>query len=328
MLTRRIFAGSLGSTIALTVVPGRAQPPAMPVIGYLNSGSLEGHAVRILAFRRGLAETGFVEGKSVLIEFRHADGRYDRLPAMAADLVRRQVAVLAASGTTGVLAAKAATTTIPIVFSASIDPVVLGVVASLDHPGGNITGTTRMNIEVGAKRLSMLHEIVPAATTVALLVNPANAINSEVVTANIEVAARTLGLKLHVLEARNEREIDATFARLEQLGVGALMISSDAFFTTCGARLCALAIRHKMPTAHQNRDLVLAGGLMSYGGHLDDGFRIAGSYAGRILKGAKPADLPVQQSTRMEFFINLKTAKKLGITVPPTLLALADEVVE
>ncbi len=328
MLTRRIFAGSLGGTVALAVVGANAQPPAMPVVGHLNPGSLKGHAVRILAFCRGLAEAGFVDGKTVAIAFRHADGHYDRLPALAADLVHRQVTVIAASGTTGMLAAKLATTTIPIVFSASIDPVALGVVASLDHPGGNITGTTRMNLEVGAKRLSLLHQIVPTATSVALLINPANAINSELVTANIESAAHTLGLHLHVLRASTEAEIEAAFAGLAQLGTGALMISSDAFFTTHGAQLCALALRYKIPTAHQNRDLVLAGGLMSYGGHLDDGFRIAGTYAGRILKGAKPSDLPVQQSTRLEFFINLKTAKELGIIVPPTLLALADEVIE
>ncbi len=328
MLSRRVFASSLCSATALAAAGALAQPPALPLVGYLNGGSAEGHALRIRAFRRGLAEAGFVEGKTVAIEFRHADGHYSRVPAMAADLVQRRVAVIAASGTTSVLAAQAATATIPIVFSASIDPVVLGVVASLDHPGGNITGTTRMNIEVGAKRLSLLHELVPAATSVALLVNPANTINAKLMTANIDEAARALALKLHVLHASTPGEIEVAFARLPELRVGAAMIGSDAFFTAQGAWLGALSTKCKMPTAHQNRDLVLAGGLMSYGGNLDDGFRIAGTYTGRILRGAKPADLPIQRSTRLEFLINLNTAQEIGVSVPPNLLALADEVIE
>ena len=327
-MKRREFIACLGGAAAAWPLAARAQQPAMPVIGFLNSTSEEGYAARIAAFRKGLAEAGFVEGKTVRIEFRHADGQYDLLPAMAADLVRLRVAVIIATGASAALAAKSATTTIPVVFSLSADPVALGLVSSLARPGGNITGTTRLNVEVSAKRLQLLREMVPAAAIFALLGNPANPGTTEPVSRAAEAAARTFGLTLHVLHASSERGIDEAFAALAQLRAGGLMIGPDAFFNSRIARIAALAARHKMPTIYQDRLFVAAGGLMSYGGNLDDGYRIAGGMAGRILKGAKPADLPVHQSTKLELFINLKTAGALGLTVPPILLAQADEVIE
>ena len=326
-MKRREFIAFLGGAATVWPLRAEAQSP-LPVVGFLNSTSLEGYAARIAAFRQGLADAGFAEGKSVVIEFRHADGHYDRLPALATDLVRLRVAVIVTTGTSGALAAKAATTTIPIVFSMSGDPVEQGLVASLARPGGNITGTTRLNVEVVGKRLQLLHEMVPAATVLALLVNPANPALTEPLSRNAEAAARTLGLTLHVLRASNEREIEGAFATLVQLRAGALMIGPDAFFNSRTAQLAALAVRHKMPTIYQDREFVAAGGLMSYGGNLNDGYRIAGGYTARILKGEKPADLPVHQSTKLELLINLKTAKALGLAVPPALLARADEVIE
>ena len=247
---------------------------------------------------------------------------------MAADLVRIRVAVIAATGTSAAVAAKAATTTIPIIFSTSGNPVKSGLVASFARPGGNITGTTRLNVEIAAKRLQLLHELVPAAATIALLINPANPALAEPLLREAEAAAPTLGLKLHVLRASNEREIDEAFSTLLPLRAGALMIGPDAFFNSRTAQLGALVLRHKVPTIYQDREFVAAGGLMSYGGNLDDGYRIVGTYAGRILKGEKPADLPVHQSTKLELFINLKTAKALGLTITPLMLAQADEVIE
>ena len=326
-MRRRHFITLLGGAAAWPLA-SRAQQTSMPVIGFLNSGSQEGYALRFTAFRQGLAEAGYVEGKNVAIEFRHGDGQYDRLPALAADLVRHRVAVIVTSGTAAVLAAKAATATIPIVFSTGNDPVRLGFVANLAHPGGNITGTSRLNVEVGAKRLQLLHEMVPAATTFALLVNPAVPVVAETVSRDAEAAAHTLGLKLHVLRASNEREIDEAFAIAGGMRAGALVIGPDALFVSHYAQFAALAIRNGMPTSGQNRELVVAGGLMSYGGNLTDGYRIVGAYTARILKGEKAADLPVQQSTKLELFINLKTAKALGLTVPATMLGQADEVIE
>ena len=327
-MLRREFIGLLGGTALVRSFAAQAQQPTMPVIGFLNSASQEGYAARNAAFRQGLADAGFVEGRNVAIEFRQTDGQFDRLPSVAADLVRRRVAVIVATGTAPALAAKAETTTIPIIFSTSGDPVESGLVASLARPGGNITGTTRRNVEIAAKRLQLLHELVPAAATITLLINPANPALSEPLLREVEAAAPRFGLKLHVLRARNVREIDEAFSALSPLRAGALMIGSDSFFNSRIAQLGTLVLRHKVPTIYQDREFVAAGGLMSYGGNLDDGYRIVGTYAGRILKGEKPADLPVHQSTKLELFINLKTAKALGLTVPPLMLAQADEVIE
>jgi putative tryptophan/tyrosine transport system substrate-binding protein len=327
-MNRRDFMAIVGGTAATLPLAASAQQASLPVIGFLNSTSAEGYAARIAAFRQGLAEAGFVEGKNVRIEYRHADGQYDQLPALAVDLVRARVAVIVTTGLTAAFAAKAATATIPIVFSGSGDPVALGLVSSLARPGGNVTGTTRLNVEVTGKRLQLLREMLPAATTFALLFNPTNSALAEPVSRAAQVAAHALGLTLQVLRARSDREIDEAFATLVQSGVGGLMIGPDAIFNARIPQIAALAVRHRMPTIYQDRAFIAAGGLMSYGGSLDDGYRIAGGMTGRILMGAKPADLAVQQSTKLELLINLKTAKVLGITVPPILLALADEVIE
>ena len=327
-MRRREFIALAGGAAAGWPLAARAQQPTMPVIGFLTATSQQSLAPRIAAFRQGLADAGFVEGRNVAIEFRHVDGRYDRLPAMAADLVRRRVAVIAASGSSAALAAKAATTTIPIIFSTSADPVETGLVASLARPGGNVTGTTRLNAQISAKRMQLLHELVPAAATIALLINPANPALAEPLLRQAEAAAPTLGLKLHVLRASNEREIDEAFSALLRLRAAALMIEPDSFFYSRSAQLGALVLRHKVPTMYQDREFVAAGGLVSYGGNLDDGYRIVGAYAGRILKGEKPADMPVHQSTKIEMFLNLKTAKACGLTIPPLVLAQADEVIE
>ena len=300
----------------------------MPVIGFLDAGSADASAHYAAAFRKGLSETGYVVGKDVAIEYRWAEGRFDRLPVLTADLVRRQVAVIVAGGgAPAALAAKAATATIPIVFQMGDDPVKFGLVPSLNRPGGNITGQSAQNAELGPKRLELLHEVVPAATTLALLVNPTN-LNAETLSSDLHAAARTLGLQLQVLHASAEREIDAVFTALHQLQAGGLMIGHDAFFNSQSERLATLALRRAMPTIYQFREFAAAGGLMSYGTDLADSYRQTGVYAGRILKGEKPGDLPILQPTKFELFINLKTAKSLGLTVPPTLLARADEVIE
>ncbi len=280
----------------------------------------------VAAFHQGLMDTGYVEAQSVRIEHRWADGQYDRLPAMAADLVHRQVAVIV-TNSPGMLAAKAATTTIPIVFTTSGDPVELGFVASLARPGRNITGVTQLNVEVAPKRLELMHELVPTATIMAVLLNPTYP-SAETQSKGMQAAARTLGLQLHILRASNERAIDDAFATLAQLRAGAFVISSDPFFNSRAEQFAALALRHAVPTIFQYREFAAAGGLMSYGGSIIDSYRQAGVYTGRILKGEKPADLPVQQSTKVELIINLKTAKALGLTVPITLLGRADEVIE
>ena len=300
----------------------------MPVVGYLNSGSGE-DAGLLAAFRQGLKEVGYVERENVSIEYRFAQNQYDRLPAMAADLVRRQVAVIAASGgPLAALAAKAATTTIPIVFNMGVDPVALGLVASLNRPGGNLTGVSSLNAELGQKRLELLHELVPTATSVALLVNPTNPSVAERLSRDLQAAARTLGLQLHVLHASSELDFETAFATSVQLRAGALVIGGDGFFITRAAQLTSLALRHAMPTMFQFRGFAMAGGLVSYGGRVTDEYRLVGSYTGRILKGEKPADLPVQQSTRIELIINMKTAKMLGLAVPLTMLVAADEVIQ
>ena len=325
-MRRRQFITLLGGAAAAWPLAARAQQPAMPVIGFLNSASADGYAIPARAFRQGLKDTGYVEGQNVAIEYRWAEGQYDHLPTLAADLVRRQVGVIVANSA-AMLPAKAATTTVPIVFITSLDPVQLGLVASLSRPGGNVTGVTTLNVEVGPKRLELLHELVPTTTVIALLVNPTNP-NAETLSRDLQTAARGRGLQLHVLHASTERDFDPVFAELVQLRASVLVIGTDAFFTTRSEQLAALTIRHALPAIYQSREFAAAGGLASYGGSLADSYRTAGVHTGRILKGEKPADLPVQQSTKVELILNLKTAKALGITVSLPLLGRADEVIE
>ena len=325
-MQRREFITFLGGVTVLPLAAS-AQQPAMPVVGFLSPASSDQYADRLRAFRHGLSEAGYVEGRSVAIEYRWADGQYDRLPALAAELVRRQVRVIVAGGNPAAPAAKAATVTIPIVFSMAGDPVQIGLVASLSRPGGNLTGVTSLNVEVGPKRLELLHELVPKATIVAMLINPTNPA-AAADARKAQDAARTLGIQMHVLRASNESEIDQTFAALIQLRAGALAIGPDPFFNNRSEQLAALALRHAVPVIYQYPAFAAAGGLMSYGGNFTATYHQVGVYTGRILKGEKPADLPIQQSTKMELIINLKTAKALGLVVPTTLLGRADEVIE
>jgi putative ABC transport system substrate-binding protein len=280
------------------------------------------------AFLRGLKEAGFVDGLNVAIEYRWADNQNDRLPALAADLVRRQMTVIVAAGIPAALAAKVATVAIPIVFEIAADPVEIGLIASLNRPGGNITGVTTLNVELAPKRLELLHEVVPTTRSIALLVNPASSINAARLLTETQTAARKLGLQLHVLHASTERDFDTVFASLVQMQAGALVINNDAFFLSRTEQLAALTVRHAVPTIFAYREFTGAGGLMSYGGSLTDAYRLTGVYTGRILKGEKPADLAVQQATKFELFINLKTAKSLGLTVPLIMQMTADEVIE
>ena len=327
-MKRRAFITLLGGAAAAWPLAARAQQSAMPVIGWLNATSPDLYANLLRAFHRGLGQTGHIEGRNVAIEYRWAEDQYDRLPEFAADLVARRVAVIAATGgTPPALTAKALMTTIPIVFQVAVDPVKVGLVASLARPGGNVTGVTSLNLQVGPKRLELLHELVPTATVIAALINPTNAL-SETLLRELQTAARILGLELHVMHASAERDFDAVFRSLIQFRAGALVIGPDAFFFSQSKQLAALAGRHAMPTISQYREFVAAGGLASYGTSLAEMHRLAGVYTGRILNGDKPADLPVQQSVKVELVINLKTAKAFGLNVPPTLLALADEVIE
>ena len=322
---RRGFIATLGGAAAWSVV-ARAQQLAMPVVGFVNGASPNGYAPMISAFHKGLNESGYVESHNVLVEYRWAEGHYDRLPALAADLVRRQVAVIVAN-TPAAPVAKAATTDIPIVFVTASDPVASGFVASLNRPGANLTGVALLNVEIGSKRLELLHELVPGVARIGLLSNPTNP-NAESQSKDMQVAARTLGLQLHVLNASSERDIDTAFATLGELRVGAVAIGADAFFVDRSRRLATLALHYGLPAIFITRDFVAEGGMMSYGGGLREPYRLMGVYTGRILKGEKPADLPVQQVTKVELVINLKTASALSLTVPLTLLGRADEVIE
>jgi putative ABC transport system substrate-binding protein len=325
-MRRREFITLLGGAAA-SPATARAQQP-MPVIGYLGAQSPAAFASRVRAFRQGLDETGYAEGRNVAIEFRWAEGQHDRLSALAADLVSRQVAVIVApGGAPAALAAKSATTTIPIVFEMGADPIAIGLVGSLARPGGNLTGVSSLNVEVTPKRLEILHETVPTAAVIAVLVNPTSP-TAESQLRNLQAAAGARALQLQVLHASTERDFDTAFATLLQLRAGGLVVASDTFFASHSEQLAALTVRHGVPAIHQSRDFSTAGGLMSYGGSFVESHRQAGVYTGRVIKGDKPADLPVQQVTKVELFINLKTAKTLGVTVPLPLLGRADEVIE
>ena len=326
-MKRREFISLLGGAAAAWPLVARAQQPAMPVIGFLNTRAPSEDAELLAAFRQGLAEIGYVEGRNVTIEYRWAEGHGNRLPALAADLVRRQVTVIAANSQATV-AAKALTTTIPIIFVTGADPVQVGFVASLNRPGGNLTGVTSLDMELGRKRLQLLHELLPKAGAVAALVNPTFP-GSDTQARELQAAASELGRQLHVLHASTQRGIDTAFASLARLQASGLVIGNDPFFNRWSEQLAAQALRHAVPAIYTFRAFAAAGGLMSYGGpefsHL---YRLAGVYTGRVLKGDKPADMPVQQETRVELILNLKTAKALGITFPLSLLARADEVIE
>ena len=328
-MRRRDFITLLGGTAFAWPLAARAQQPALPVIGFLSTASPDSYAIRLRAFRQGLKDAGYVEGQNVTIEYRWAEGQNNRLPALAADLVHRQVdAIVAGGGTPSAVAAKAATAAIPIVFEVATDPVKIGFVARLDKPGGNLTGVANLNVEIGPKRLELMHELLPSVTVIAVLVNPANPALFEPFVRSLQTAASGLGLELHILNASTERELDTVFATLVQLKAGALVIGPDVFFNSHIEQIAALAIGHAVPAVYQYRPFVEAGGLLSYGSDEAETYHQVGIYAGRILKGEKPADLPVVQSAKVELIINLKTAKALGLTIPLPLLGRADEVIE
>jgi putative ABC transport system substrate-binding protein len=329
MMRRREFITLLGGAAAAWSLPARAQQPGMPVIGILGATTEKGYGRQLTAFRQGLNETGFVERRNVAFEYRWADNQYDRLPTMAADLVRRQVDVIATmGGTPSAFAAKAATTIIPIIFHSGVNPVEAGLVVSLSRPGGNLTGVVTLATELGPKRLELLHELLPSATSMALFNNPTNAAVSDANVREAQASALTLGIELHVLRTSSERDIEAAFATLTRLRIGGVVINADGFLVSQSEQIAALALRNAVPAIFQFRAFAEAGGLMSYGESQTDSYRLAGAYTGRVLKGEKPAGLPVQQATKVELIINMKTAKALGITVPLSLLGRADEVIE
>ena len=326
-MRRREFIKVIGGGAAAWAIAARAQQPPMPVIGFLGTESADLALNRVWAFLQGLNETGYVEGRNVAIEYRWADGRNDRLPALAAELVHRQVNVIAANGAAA-LAAKAATTTTPIVFFTGGDPVEVGLVTSLNRPTGNVTGVTDMNVEVGSKRLELLRELVPAATVFALLVNPANPTRAQTVSRDFQKTTDALGLQMHVLNASRDDDLDGVFGKATQLKAGGIVIGADAFFASRSKQLGGLAARYGVPTIFAYREFAAAGGLVSYGSNNADLFRQVGTYTGRILKGETPANLPVVQATKLEMIINLKSAKALGLNTPLSLLGRADEVIE
>jgi putative ABC transport system substrate-binding protein len=327
-MRRREFIKILGGAVVAWPLAARAQQPGMPVIGFLGSTSPNLYTVRLRAFHAGLKEAGYIESQNVAIQYRWAEDQNDRLPVLAAELVRRRVTVLvAAGGTPSAIAAKAATATIPIVFALATDPIKLGLVASLNHPGGNLTGVANLNAEMGPKRLELLRELLPAATVIAVLTKPSSGTDEPFLRA-LQPAAQALGVQLRVLNASNDRELDAVYAALAQRQAAALVISPDTFFNSRSQRIAELSLRHAVPAIYQYRPFAAAGGLMSYGSDETEYYRMVGIYAGKILDGAKAADLPVIQSTKAELIINLKTAKALGLAVPMPLLGRADEVIE
>jgi putative ABC transport system substrate-binding protein len=327
-MKRREFITLIGGAAIGWPLAARAQQPSLPAVGFLGGDSPDLFPDLLLSFRQGLKETGYVEGRNLVIEYRWAEGHNDRLSALAIDLVRRQVAVIVAGGTPSALAAKEATAAIPIVFFVAGDPVELGLVARLNRPGGNLTGSTTLTLEVASKWLELLHELTPTTSTVGLLINPTSPALAKIQSRDLEAAARKLGLQVHLLEASSDRDFDTAFARLVQLRSGGLVISSDTLFERRSEQLAALARRYAVPAICGFRAFAMGGGLVSYGASITDAFRLVGAYTGRALKGEKPADLPVQQATKVELIINLKTAKALGLTVPLPLLGRADEIIE
>ena len=326
-MRRREFIGLVGGAAATWPLAAGAQQPAMPVIGFLHGGSADGYAREVSAFRQGLRETGYIDGQNVAIEYRWANGQYNRLPALAADLVRQRVAVIAALSFASTLAAKAATNALPIVFEHGADPVRIGLVASLNRPSGNITGILSLTGELIAKKIELMHEVVPNSALIAVLVNPGYP-NTDTQITDARAAQTLLGIKIQILQASTLSEIEAAFAKVVELRIGGLVITGDPYFHSRLEQIAALATRYAVPTVHYVREFVAAGGLMSYGADYAEAYRLVGGYTGRILKGEKPADLPVQRSTKVELFINLKTAKALGLSLPEPLLGLADEVIE
>lgn len=326
-MKRREFIALIGGVAAAGPFAARAQQPKSPVVGFLGTRASGDDPQLLVAFRSGLKEAGYVEGQNVVIEYRFAENQYDRLPTLAADLVRRQVTVIVANGR-GAQAAKSATETIPIVFTVGFDPVEAGLIASVSRPAGNVTGVSILDVELGPKRVEVLHELVPTATIIAALVNPADRARAETTSRELEAAARIFGLQLHVLNASSDQDFDKVFARLAELRAGGLVIGGEPFFNSRSEQLAALSIHHAVPTIYQLRSFAAAGGLVSYGADLGNSYQKAGSYAGRILNGEKPSDLPVQRATKVEMIINLKTAKLLGVTVPQSVLSRADEVIE
>ncbi|HEY6699260.1 MAG TPA: ABC transporter substrate-binding protein [Pseudolabrys sp.] len=327
-MQRREFIKAIAGSAVAWPLAAKAQQPTMPVVGFINAAAAQDYKRQLAAFLKGLGETGYIEGHNVTIEYRWAEGNNDRLPALTADLIGRQVAVIAATSTPAALAAKAATASVPIVFEIGSDPIQLGLVTSLSRPGGNVTGVTSLAVEVAQKRLELLHQLFPTARVMALLVNPAEPTIAKATASEVLVAARTFGLEVHVLNASSESDFDEVFSKLVQLKASALIISGGPFFVSHREQLAALTLRHAVPAVFPYREFAAAGGLLTYGSDIADSYRLAGIYTGRILKGDKPAELPVQQAAKVELSINLKTAKTLGITVPNTLIGRADEVFE
>ena len=324
----RWFIALLGGAVVVGPLTANSQQPGTPVLGFLNMTSPQGYAGPLAGFLKGLSETGFADGRNVIIEYRWAEGQADRLPAMASDLVHRNVSVIAATSTPAAVAAKAATSTIPVVFETATDPIRLGLVSSLNRPGGNITGVTQTNVEVAPKRVELMHEMLPSAKLFGLVVNPTDPALSDSQSKDFLAAAETLGVQLLVLNASNDAELERAFAEATEMKVGGVVISTDPFFTSHAAQLAALSARYSIPAISKGRDFAAAGGILSYGTDTPDTYRLAGIYTGRVLKGEKPADLPVQQATKVELFINLRTAKALGISVPLPLSGRADEIFE